>query len=461
MPVADGSGGRQAAGGAISEGSGGQAPEPLLPRVVTDAEAPCQITLQRADISPWIGTVGTVEFTSSREAPDAARVEFGKNGSYDLVAPVEASAVGSRALLLGMSTMSAFQYRIVLTQGEQECQSEEQAIVTGPMPNGTGIGNATIMPGESSAPASPGYFMGANYNGNWIYIVNTAGELVWYFETSINNVSSVRLSPDGRHVYARTLNVSRQAANGRVVKIAIDGSSEEVLSLTASHHDFNFGPEGSLVYIRKSEDNACDSLYLHWLDEPDDTNDELIADLNDFFTVPGQNATNSGEACHVNSVHHHADGGYTASDLTHNAYVKVDQFGELEWMLGGGEDSTFVGDGSVWSRQHGHHLLAPDRLLFFNNQTMVEKTSRALEVTLDLTAGTAAYAPFEYSVEGLASQVLGDVRRLPNGNTLVTYSVAAGHLHEVDAAGVRIRTIDLPGGPCGYTDFRRALYAAP
>lgn len=454
-----GGGGTQSGGADSGGGSGGDPAEPPeLPRVVTDDSEPCSITLTRAEISPRIGTVGTIEFTSSFGSPDTARVEFGKTGSYGLVAPVEESGEGSRALLLGMTNTSVFHYRIVLTEGEHECRSEDLTIVTGPMPNGVGIGNATITPGPSTEPASDGYFIGSNYNDKWLYIVNSAGELVWYYDTNINNISSIRLAPDARHVYARTLNVARNPANGRVVKIAIDGSSEEVLSLTSSHHDFDFGPEGSLVYIRKSADNTCDSLYLHWLDQPDDTQDELIADLDDFFTVEGPNMMLGGETCHVNSVHYQADGGYTASDLVHNAYVKVDELGELEWVLGGGVDSSFAGDGSVWSRQHGHHLLSPDRLLFFNNQTSAEKTSRALEVMLDFEAGVATYAPFEYSVEGLTSQVLGDVRRLPNGNTLVTYSVGSGLLHEVDPYGARVRAIDFPGGACGYTDFRLSLY---
>ena len=456
-----GVGGRPSgSGGAGSGGSGGGDPPdpPELPRVVTGDSEPCSITLQRADISPQIGTVGTIEFVSSWEDPDTARIEFGKNGSYDLVAPVETTGSTSRARLLGMTTASVFHYRIVLTEGELECQSEDRTIVTAPMPNGTGIGNGTVTPGTSTAEPSAGYFIGSNYNGNWLYILNSAGELVWYYETTINNISSIRLAPDGRYVYARTLNVARNPANGRVVKIAIDGSSEEELSLTSSHHDFNFGPEGSLVYIRKSTDNSCDSLYLHWLDEPDDSQDELIADLDEFFTVDGPNMMLGGESCHVNSVHYQEDGGYTASDLVHNAYVKVDELGQLEWVLGGGVDSTFVGDGTVWSRQHGHHLVAPDRLLFFNNQTSAEKTSRALEVVLDFDAGVATYAPFEYGVDGLSSQVLGDVRRLPNGNTLVTYSVGSGLLHEVDPYGERVRAIDLPGGACGYTDFRPSLY---
>jgi len=452
-----GSGGTS--GSTSGGGSGNPTKPPEFPRVVTDDEQPCSITLTKAAISPHITTVGAIAFESSWSSPDSAKIVFGKTESYGMEAPVKTSAAGGEALLLGMTTMSLYHYRIVLSAGNDTCESEDLTLMSGPMPNGMGIGNAVVTLGTSTAPSSSGYFLGANYNGNWVFIIDSAGELVWYYEASIHTISSVRLAPDGRHVYARMLNVARKPEGGRLVKIAIDGSSEEEILLSTSHHDFNFGPDGSIVYIRKSPENTCDSIYLHWLDQPDDSQDELIADLNEFFTVEGPNGMLTGETCHANSVHHQLDGGYTVSELVHNAYVKVDELGQLEWVLGGGVDSTFSGSGNVWSRQHGHHFLPPDRLLFFNNQTAAEKTSRALEVVLDFGAGIATYAPFEYAITGLASQVLGDVRRLPNGNTLVTYSVGSGLLHEVDPYGERVRAIDLPGGACGYTDFRESLYA--
>jgi hypothetical protein len=447
--------------GGSAPGAGGQVIIDPLPVLVTDPNQPCSITLTRAEVSPTITTVGLVAFETSLAPGATASIEFGKTTDYGLLAPVDLGSSGGDALLLGMATGTVYHYRIVIESGGVTCKSRDLALETGPMPNGVSIGNAVIKAGPSNVPAQAGYIFGSNYNGSWVFIVNDAGELVWYFETPITNISSIRLAPDGRHVYARTLNVARAPQNGKLVRIAIDGSEAETILLTASHHDFTFGPEGSIVYMRKSLDNSCDSLFLHWPSDADDSEDELIADLDSLFTAPGPNQALGAETCHANSVHYQADGGYTVSDLVHNAFVKLDDLGQMEWILGGGVDATFEGDGNVWERQHGHHLLAPDRLLFFNNQTAAAKASRALEVVLDFEAGSATYAPFEYVVPGVMSTVLGDVRRLPNGNTLVTYSVGTGVLHEVDPYGELVRVIDFPGGACGYTDFHESLYAVP
>jgi hypothetical protein len=55
------------------------------------------------------------------------------------------------------------------------------------------------------------------------------------------------------------------------------------------------------------------------------------------------------------------------------------------------------------------------------------------------------------------SGVLGDVQRLPNGNTLVTFSTG-GEIVEVDAAWNTIQTLQ---SNFGYANWRETLYGPP
>jgi hypothetical protein len=162
--------------------------------------------------------------------------------------------------------------------------------------------------------------------------------------------------------------------------------------------------------------------------------------------------------CHTNSIHYHADDdSYTFSDLNQNTYVKVTRSGQVVWVLGG-STSQFTGDGASWTREHGHHLIAPDRLLFFNNNA-AGSTSAAVEVALDFDALTATRV-WEYD-GGEYSGIYGDVQRLDNGNTLVTYSTA-GVIHEVSADGELVRTFTWSlGGALGYATHRASLYGPP
>ena len=56
---------------------------------------------------------------------------------------------------------------------------------------------------------------------------------------------------------------------------------------------------------------------------------------------------------------------------------------------------------------------------------------------------------------------MGDVQRLPNGNTIVGFSTK-GVLHEVDASGSVVQTLTWPlGASFGYVEKRATLYGPP
>ncbi len=62
------------------------------------------------------------------------------------------------------------------------------------------------------------------------------------------------------------------------------------------------------------------------------------------------------------------------------------------------------------------------------------------------------------SADNAGSSVLGDVQRLPNGNTLVTFS-SKGLIQELDPTGKVIRTLTTTA--FGYADWRQTLYGPP
>ena len=53
----------------------------------------------------------------------------------------------------------------------------------------------------------------------------------------------------------------------------------------------------------------------------------------------------------------------------------------------------------------------------------------------------------------------GDVQRLPNGNTLITYSTSS-LIQEVDASDAVVLEIAAVGS-FGYVEFRKSLYGEP
>jgi hypothetical protein len=87
--------------------------------------------------------------------------------------------------------------------------------------------------------------------------------------------------------------------------------------------------------------------------------------------------------------------------------------------------------------------------------------SIAYEVVLDLGAMTATRVWSYQAMPGISNDQLGDVQRLPNGNTVIAYSTQ-GVLHEVDADGNLLQEITWPiGGAYGYIHKRATLYGPP
>ena len=159
------------------------------------------------------------------------------------------------------------------------------------------------------------------------------------------------------------------------------------------------------------------------------------------------------------SLHYFAgDDTLTVSDLDNDHYLKLTRTGQRVWVLGGSTHNSFSGDGATWSGgQHGHHVLAADRLLVFNNGAL-GSNSTAIEIQLDLASMTASRV-WSYS-GGYGTVVMGDVQRLSDGNTLVTYS-QSGVIQEIRGDSTA-REFSWPiGGALGYSMYRASLCGPP
>ena len=111
------------------------------------------------------------------------------------------------------------------------------------------------------------------------------------------------------------------------------------------------------------------------------------------------------------------------------------------------------GGSAAWGGvQHGHQLLDSSIILFGNNGTAGGNKSQAFEFGLD---GRLIKA---FKSGGGATN-FGDVQRLANGNTIITYSTSS-LIQVVDASDTVV--LEIKGsGSFGYVEFRDSLYGAP
>jgi Arylsulfotransferase (ASST) len=441
------------AGCASPLAAGGKDPLPVQP--FDDAGAPsasvetihCTVT-PTARLSTRIATVGIVTFTTDLLPVDSASIEFGIAGGTPMLAPVDLNAEGHRTLLLGMKQAQEYTYRVRLVSAGKLCTSGDYSIRTQQI---DGAPRVT----KSGRAGTPGFIvtsLGVNQSLNdpgtkSMYIFDTEGDVVWA-AAGPERASRVHLDWEANSVWGMALNVA--ADTGRMDYVSMDGEQgeENVPALVGGHHDFAVVPGGKLVVLawRTPFDNTQCTQVLEY--DPLTRGVRTIVDSVASLYKPVAD-------CHTNAIQYQEwDDTLTLSDRNPSLYVRLKRSGDLLWQLGGTDPVEVLLSGAgEWKANHGHHLTEDGRFILFNNGTFGD--THLLEFQIDEAAHQAVLVK-DWS-DGSTSSVLGDVERLPNGNTLATFSTS-GLVREYDAQGQAIADYR---GDFGYATFRTTLYGKP
>lgn len=120
-----------------------------------------------------------------------------------------------------------------------------------------------------------------------------------------------------------------------------------------------------------------------------------------------------------------------------DALLQIDRgTGAVQWQLGGRDGTFALGEGAAFQHGHASHAF-DDRLLVFDNgdgHASPRQASRVLELQIDPIAGTAERVWEYVEPDGRHVSFLGDARRLPSGNTLVSWG-PQGRITELTPEG--------------------------
>jgi hypothetical protein len=273
----------------------------------------------------------------------------------------------------------------------------------------------------------------------------------------------------GTHLWINSAQVPCGTSN--VYRVTMDSTEENLSSKFAGlNHQLTVLPDESVAFYAYPMDASgkCPAMNTGC-----DDIKEYAPSTGTVRTIVNAGAVQGGAtACHVNNIQYlDDDKTLVFSDLDSQSVVKVKRSdGTRVWVINGSK-GTITGDawngtGDPWKgSQHGIHVLGVDRFLLFNNNARPYggdgKGSIAMDYKVDLTGKkftrTWSYQPSD----GIQNDVMGDVQRLPNGNTVVAYSTQ-GVLHEVDASGKVLQELTWPlGAAFGYIQKRATLYGPP
>jgi hypothetical protein len=425
----------------------------------------CSFSWQ-AVVSPAIKTVGIVTWSTDLPGVSEAHIDFGLTTEYGMTAPVDLKEPNLRTLLLGMKRKQTYHYRIVASNSSEACASPDQTITTGGLLGG--IPEISVEHMSDAYPHYGGFLVTGQYTtpgGTSLtpaYIVDSDGDIVWAWGHPKDVMTAV-MSYDGKSMWISSLNFPDTGAS--VHRVSMDGLSDENLSkvFTGQNHHMTVLPDETVAFIAFGTE-YCD-------------------DIKEYSPTTGQVRTivNAGVAqggatvCVLNYIQYsREDDTLVFSDFVNQTVVKIRRNdGTTVWMLNGSNPDF---SGFSWQgQQHGIHILGVDHFMLFNNNSMVSLTnlealgfppadrpmgtgdgSIALELQLD--QGTKSVTRVWSYKSRIQTDFLGDVQRLPSGNTLVNYG-SMGALHEVGPDGTLLQKWELPmGATFGFMQERASLY---
>lgn len=160
---------------------------------------------------------------------------------------------------------------------------------------------------------------------------------------------------------------------------------------------------------------------------------------------------------HGNSIEQDSDGNLIISSRHMDEITKINRTtGAIIWRLGGKHNQfTFINDTLRFSHQHAARRIANGNITLFDNGNFHPvPSSRAIEYKLNEKDKTAELvwqyknSPFIYG------PAMGNVQRLENGNTLISWGFTAVTLTEVTPSGEIALEMKMPPGYITYRAFK-------
>ena len=369
------------------------------------------------------------------QAPAAYRVDYWTGAAPRLRVERSPGAATDSVFLprLRPNVVYNFEVRTVATDGRLG-DPYRGTLTTDPLPIefanlrfvAHGVPTLPLIMLEVRTPGSATAFQG--------YVaVDGDGEVVWYWATI----------PEG---FTRRANgnfvvlVSTQNAPGRLVELRPDRREVRELALDSGrviHHDVVATPDNTLLFIEQETRVINDTAWTGeavWEWHPESglrtkrwsAFDFLMPDTDrGAYSVPT-------DWLHANSLSLGPRGNVVLSFPSLNQIVSIAPgFGALEWRLGGPRATIAVPPEAAFSFEHSALEVTTDRVLLFDNGRGLpigSRFSRGLELHLDRVAGTATRV-WEFRPQpDIWAPIVGSVRRLVNGNTVVGFGVAPGFL---------------------------------
>lgn len=404
-------------------------------------------------------------------------VEYGLDGAFDQETP--RSPTSNTASLVGLKSGREYSFRVVVetASGDRVVSEPGEVQVAAPAPE---LPTFTIGEDDESAQEPGGMVLTSLLQDGdaWVVVIDRDGDYVWAVQADeAINIPGVRLDEAGTGV-VYTQNARKGSGNEAVSGIVhqpFDGRPRTLTATEDAHHDALQLPDGRIGFLREytepdveieggeTVDLGVDAVALAEEGLLDARAAETIFDFKahypeepwrvcQHFDDPAMGGGT--DWVHANSLLYEPDSDLLiVNSRNFDALLALDpDSGAPLWQLGGrygdfadedgdtigvGEDAWQVGgpNRTWWSHGHLSHFWSDGFVIFDNGYHHDPTVSRVVEYAVDVPGRTLRKV-WEFESETAEfDPLLGDVRKLENGNYLVSWTLQ-GMLTEITPEGV-------------------------
>jgi hypothetical protein len=415
-----------------------------------------------AGISEHVQTSARIEWRLQLEDVQDAYVEYGLDGELDQIAEVAVDGAEFTASLIALKPGREYTIRATVVSSAGTYASSDEILTTATVPSL--IPDIEVSYSSLDGPR-PGYLVSSIVKErSTAVILDGEGDVVWWHpkQDVPGVISRATLSQDQTAVVYLMERTHEDMLHmpTELVRVSLDGSEMRTHVIPGAHHDMVELPDGTVGAI--VFDQVQSEFGTHIVDRIDELSPDgdvrTVWSASDWIEfdpdLVAEAAHDDMGYTHANALDYDEDlGAYLIGLRNLDMIVAVERSsGEVLFQIGGkGSDyeSTETTE-RFFEGQHQFHLEG-DSLLVFDNGPASAYESRAVEYLLDDEEGTAEPVFVHLSDPPVFCTVLGDVDRLPSGNTMVTWS-SAGQLDEVTPDGEVVWRLQLAyGAALGYT----------
>jgi hypothetical protein len=426
-------------------------------------------------INEVIPTHVTVHGTTDIDGVTAVAVEFGLDASLgdEVAAEWDGDGAFSGVVQL-LKAGTEYHYQVRLETDEGAIHTEPATFTTGPTP--TGMPELAVY-SPLVDQVTDGYVITSLITfPPAVVILDREGDFVWWTIPDTEDYASIvraHVSRDRQWViYLMSLGEFSSGGDDDddddtslvgedyLVRVKLDGSEVESTHVSHCHHDFLELPDGSFALLQSEHRTIGENEVFGDAVVELDADGNMTTIWSAFDHLEYDPEYEDHGWVHANAIDYIEDeDAYIVSLRSYDALHKIDRAsGEEIWRLGGpfSDFQTATAETELFGCQHQFDTVEGG-IIVHDNRDDVALPSRVIEYAMDTDAMQVDYV-WQYVVDPPMHVIgLGDVSRLPTGNTFVVWS-SQGQMDEVTPDGEVAWRLNMPlGGALGYGSWMESV----